>query len=325
MMFSIIVPIYNVEKYLNECVESLLNQDYKDYEIILVNDGSKDNSALICDKFANKYESIKVIHKVNGGLSDARNAGVSVAKGEYILFVDGDDQIYTNSLGKIKTVIDQSKADIICLELDKFFDNDSKIIPMKDGIDSSINNLTGDALYFYLSNLPKYPASACTKAIKRELFLKNDLLFEKGLLSEDLEWCIRLFLAANSFTYCDVPYYLYRQGRVGSISNTPSAKKTKDIMNTLNKWVQYANGIDDIAKKTMIYSYMEYIFRLIVLGYKTLDKNDKKKIRELLKKNEMVFGIRRDKVSKAIWMAYKMFGLTITSRLLSMYLNLRKY
>ena len=93
MLFSIILPIYNVENYLCECVDSILNQTYKDYEIILVDDGSKDKSPHICDELAHKYDCIKVIHKKNGGLSDARNAGTKEAIGKYIVYIDSDDYI----------------------------------------------------------------------------------------------------------------------------------------------------------------------------------------------------------------------------------------
>lgn len=100
MTFSIIIPVYNVEKYLNECVDSVLNQKNVDYEIILVDDGSTDNSGQICDEYLKKHSNVSVIHKVNGGLSDARNAGLESAEGDYILFVDSDDKIEENSLSK---------------------------------------------------------------------------------------------------------------------------------------------------------------------------------------------------------------------------------
>ena len=93
MLISIIVPVYNVENYLKECIDSILRQEFRDYEIILVDDGSKDDSGKICDEYGKKYSFISVIHKKNGGLSDARNFGLKIAKGEYILFIDSDDYI----------------------------------------------------------------------------------------------------------------------------------------------------------------------------------------------------------------------------------------
>ena len=95
-LFSIIIPIYNVEKYLVQCIESVLNQDYDDYELILVDDGSPDNCGEICDSYLNKNSNIRVIHKKNGGISDARNTGLKEAKGDYVIFIDSDDYICDN-------------------------------------------------------------------------------------------------------------------------------------------------------------------------------------------------------------------------------------
>lgn len=326
MQFSFIVPIYNVANYLNKCIESLECQQGVEYEVILVDDGSTDQSGKMCDDFCKKYSNIKVIHKRNGGLSEARNVGIKMAKGEYILFVDGDDYIASNSLKKIEEIVFKcNKPDIICLELIKFFENSEKIIEMKDGIDENIYNLKDSSLYEYLACLPKYPASACTKAIKRELFLHCDLYFIQGILSEDLEWCIRLFLSAKTFAYCSAPYYFYRQARAGSISNTLSEKKVRDITNTFIKWVDYAKGLQDFSQKKMVCSYMEYIFRFLILGYKTIPTEAQKELKRILKTRKWVLGTRQDLVSKIIYYSYKGLGIKLTSAFLKKYLKIRGY
>ena len=326
MKFSIIVPVYNVSKYIVDCVESIEKQEYESYEVILVDDGSTDESGLICDKFKEKYSNIKVIHKANGGLSDARNNGIVVAKGEYILFVDGDDYIGKDALKEIeKAIKDGDNPDVICLELVKIFDDSIDTVEMGDGIDENINKLYGDDLYTYLANLPKYPASACTKVIKRELFSKFDLYFEKGLLSEDLEWCIRLFLAAKTFYYCPYKYYFYRQARKNSISNTPSEKKVMDTLNTFAKWTEYSVSMENFEKRNMICSYMEYIFRFLLLGYENISKNNRKNFLKKIKKNSWVLGTRTDTSSKCIKICYELFGIKFTSQALKKYLKIRGY
>lgn len=326
MTFSVIIPVYNVSRYIDECIKSIISQKNVDYEIILVNDGSTDKSGDICDKYAEKYSNIKVVHKKNGGLSDARNEGVKIAKGDYILFVDGDDYIGQNTLQKIKKVIDSNhQPDIVFLELVKFFENNDIKIEMNDGIDNSVNNLKGKKLYKYLSNLPKYPASACTKAIKHSLFFNNDLLFEKGLLSEDLEWSIRLFLTIKTAAYCPVKYYFYRQARVGSISNTISEKNISDILYTYKKWTTYAQKAKNNLKKMMIASYMEYVFRFLLLGYESIPKEQKKKFRLEIKKDTWILGTRKDMTSRIIKVTYKLLGIRWTGLLLKYYLLLRKY
>lgn len=326
VFFSIIIPVYNVEKYIEECINSVLSQNFSNLEIILVDDGSTDASASICDRYSKEDSRVKVIHKENGGLSDARNTGIEKAIGEYILFIDGDDYIAPDSLIEIeKTIKKGDNPDIICLELVKFFEDSKETSPMKDGIDHTIDSLSNKGLYEYLANLPKYPASACTKAIKRQLFTDNDLMFIKGILSEDLEWCIRLFLEAKTFKYCEKEYYFYRQARNGSISNTSSEKKTMDILNTFNKWLDYAKKINDLAKKKMIYSYMEYIYRFLIIGYGTITKDRRKEYKKQLYKGTVVLGTRKDSISKYIRLTYKFLGLNLTAKLLSKYLKIRKF
>lgn len=123
---SIIVPVYNVEKYVERCIESIIKQSYKNLEIILIDDGSKDNSGKICDEYAQKDNRIKVIHKKNGGLSDARNTGLNIADGEYICFIDSDDYIHKDLVKDNLEKLIQQKADMICFN--RFVINGEKII-----------------------------------------------------------------------------------------------------------------------------------------------------------------------------------------------------
>lgn len=112
-LVSFIIPIYNAEKYLDECIKSIIKQTYSNFELLLVNDGSTDNSAIICDTYANKDSRIKVIHKINGGVSSARNIGLDNAKGEYICFVDADDVIHPKLLETTLSVLMETQQDII--------------------------------------------------------------------------------------------------------------------------------------------------------------------------------------------------------------------
>lgn len=121
-MISVIIPIYNVEKYLRQCLESVINQNYREYEVILVNDGSTDSSKKIAIEFCEKYNNIKFIDKVNGGLSSARNAGLEVANGEYIVFIDSDDYIRSDYLEKLYQSISQNDSDISICNLVKVYE-----------------------------------------------------------------------------------------------------------------------------------------------------------------------------------------------------------
>ena len=131
MQFSIVIPVYNVAPYLRECVDSVLAQNSTDYEIILVDDGSTDNSPAICDEYAEKYSQIKVIHKTNGGLSDARNFGIKKAQGDYLMFLDSDDfWNRENVLLDLHNIIKENNPDLIIHELSSFY-NSEKIILRK--------------------------------------------------------------------------------------------------------------------------------------------------------------------------------------------------
>ena len=208
---SIVVPIYNVEKYLKECIESILIQTYKNLEIILVDDGATDSSGSICDEYKQKDNRIKVIHKKNGGLSDARNAGIEVATGEYISFIDSDDYIANDMYELLYKDIKNEKADISCC---------SCFLVYKNRIDY------GKADYYEVMNSQRAIELLCTmgymgvsayaKLYKTELF--QNIRYPKGKISEDIYTTYKLFDKANKIIYNSIPKYYYRQ-RKGSITN----------------------------------------------------------------------------------------------------------
>lgn len=217
---SIVVPVYNVQGYIDECVESITNQKVNDIEIVLVDDGSTDQSGKICDSWAEGTSNIKVVHKENGGLSSARNAGLDNASGEYVLFVDSDDKITSGSLTAILDCIEETRADYYFLSGKKFYP-DGKEEPLDDPITrAEIRGKRSIDVVRYIATLTKYPGSACTKAYKREFLERNSLRFPSDRrLAEDLGFTLRCILAASSFDACEHDYYLYRQSRKGSITS----------------------------------------------------------------------------------------------------------
>ena len=324
MLFSIIVPVFNVEKYLANCIDSIMKQSCSNYEVILVDDGSSDSSGTICDKYALKCNRIRVIHKQNGGLSEARNTGVKFAIGDYLLFVDSDDYIAADSLKEIeKVILEEGKPDIVCLECVKFYEKTNTTSLMNDGVTSKINDLSGDSLYYYIGSLNKFPASACTKAINRDFFIKNKLFFEKGKLSEDLEWAMRLFLNIKKAAYCPAQYYNYRQSRAGSISTTATEKNMMHILDTVQKGYEMACKDISNGQRTMLYSFIEYIYRLLILGYSKIKKENRKAYKKILKDYKKVLGTRKDITSRIIRCAYKTLGVSVSSKLMAVYLNRR--
>lgn len=218
--FSIVVPVYNVQDYIEECVESIIDQGENSIEIILVDDGSTDQSGKICDLLSENNTIIKAIHKENGGLSSARNVGLDNATGEYILFVDSDDKIAKGSLGAILNCIRKTKADYYFLSGKKFYP-DGKEDSLDDPISRvEIKGKNSVDVVRYIASLTKFPGSACTKAYKRKFLESNSLRFPSDRrLAEDLGFTLRCILAAESFDVCEQDYYQYRQSRDGSITS----------------------------------------------------------------------------------------------------------
>lgn len=176
---SVIIPVYGVEQYLNPCVESLIHQTLKDIEIILVDDGSKDRCPEMCDEWAKKDSRIQVIHKKNGGLSDARNVGVKHANSNYVIFVDSDDYVELDMCEILYNAITTHKADMACSLVNEIKDNE--IVGNRDEFKPRLLN-SEEALYQLLSGkgITMY---ACGKIYKKELF--NDIEFPKGKVYED--------------------------------------------------------------------------------------------------------------------------------------------
>lgn len=294
--FSIIIPIYNVEKYLKQCIESVLKQDFLDIEIILVDDGSPDSCPRICDEFLEKDNRVKVIHKKNGGLSDARNKGLEKAVGEYILFLDSDDYYLDNSfLSKIKQKLENEEFDIIFHKRRYYseYTNELKNLPVK--YDENLNKLeTISELFYELSKIDSLEAHACLKVIKREFLIKNNLFFKKGILSEDVEWFFRVAPCAKRATVINDVAYCYRV-REGSITHSINLKHLDNLMEIiLINSVELLKIKDDKMREALL-SYLSYQY-YITLGLVWIYGGKKK--REYLKRLFKVSWISKYSISK---------------------------
>jgi len=228
---SIIVPVYNVEEYITECIDSILSQTYKDCELILVDDGSSDNSGKICDEYALKDNRIKVIHKENGGLSSARNAGIDVAKGEYITFIDSDDVLLNNDIYDkiIKVFNNDNSIDIVQYDVIhkwKSTEEYKRKYPFKTYCNKQ------DILEGYLTE--NIHVSCCDKVFKTEIF--KNIRFPLGQISEDIAIIPQIVENTNKLQVSEIGYYGYRF-REGSISN--SALPYNKICSILNSYYTY--------------------------------------------------------------------------------------
>ncbi|CEG28649.1 glycosyltransferase family 2 protein [Bacillus sp. B-jedd] len=206
---SVIVPIYNVEEYLRRCIDSICHQSYKNLEIILVNDGSTDSCPIISDEYKDKDNRIKIIHKQNGGLSDARNVGIEHATGDYISFVDSDDYIAENMLEVLINLCLEKECDIsVCGVVRKYSDRE---ISISSDIEEVIDHETA---FKYLIQGKYFHDYAWNKLYKSELF--TDITYPVGKIYEDVFTTYKLFAKANKIGFTDRPLYFYVQ-RDGSI------------------------------------------------------------------------------------------------------------
>ena len=276
MFFSVVVPVYNVEKYLKECVDSVLSQTFEDFELILVDDGSKDSSGAICDEYAQKDSRVKVIHKENGGLSDARNFGTAEAKGEYIIYIDSDDYISgTDFFEKIYEKA-QTGVEIVCYKFKKYFE-DTKTFSKCDFAFPELDSYTTLAERVnYLVKTNSFYCSAWSKAIKLSLLKDNQIEFEKGLLGEDQEWYYHVLLKANSIDGIDKDYIVYRQ-RANSITTSWKMKNLTDCIYVVDKWQKQISEADiDEDYKTALLNSVAKLYCNLLIGYTNFNDKEKK-------------------------------------------------
>ena len=260
---SVIVPVYNVEEYIDKCLDSLVNQSLQDIEIILVNDGSTDNSQVIIDKYIVKYPSlIKCYVKENGGMSDARNFGLKYATGEYISFIDSDDYIDYNMLEVMYNKGRQTNCEVVYCDVNVLYpDKTLEIVPE---IHKDINSLSLEDKKNMLINC--YPV-VWNKIYKRELFNKfyeRDGLFKKDVWFEDARMLYKLIPDLNSVGYVNLPFYYYIQ-RPKSITYTYS-NKLYDILSNLDHIIDYYHekGIYDEFKDELEFIYVKYLYATFI-------------------------------------------------------------
>lgn len=240
---SIIVPVYNVEHELSRCVDSILNQSYTNIEVILVDDGSTDRCPSICDAFVMKDRRVRVIHKPNGGLSSARNAGLREASGEWILYVDSDDYILNDSCERLIAVGAKYDCDIVSADAIREFNGgreymvhgslaDGKCFPSRDFIIKTVKPC-------------EWYAPAWLNLYKRSFLIENNLFFVEGLLHEDMEMQPRVFLAAKTVAYCAYPFYRYVD-RASSIMNASKVDERVTAMEWIySNWKSKFEAIED--------------------------------------------------------------------------------
>ena len=254
-LISVIIPVYNVERYVTKCVKSVCAQTYSNLEIIIVNDGSTDNSASICEQLSLQDQRIKIVNKKNGGLSDARNAGLLISSGDYVTFVDSDDFVSKNIISYLYNLIQHNRADVAICDPAHF----SEKSPAKF-TDASIekNYSPRDAIIEMLYQR-SFLVSAWGKLYSKKLF--DEIKFPVGMLYEDSAVMYQLFDRCEKITYGNAKYYGYFH-REGSITTNKFSKKDLDILTICNQIETYFSGRKEVYENAINSYYVAAALRI---------------------------------------------------------------
>jgi len=282
MKLSIIVPTYNVEKYLDKCLSSCISQDIPstEYEIIVINDGSKDNSAIIAGKYVTSYSNVYLFSQENRGLSAARNAGLKKAQGEYVWFIDSDDSIQDNCLMDLLSYC--TDIDVLCL---------SYVMQFEDGKDSRTTipptpkELKGKFLL--------YTNSFCVPAqfyiYKREFLLSSNLSFFEGIYHEDMDFTPRMLFLADNIALYPAPIYYYHI-RANSITTTVNSKKSFDLIKVAKNLHVFSNEhINDEESKLSFSFYISMCINNALSLSRYYNKKEKFELNHVLNSNRILF------------------------------------
>ncbi|MDV4152776.1 glycosyltransferase [Clostridium sp. AL.422] len=319
IVLSIVVPVYNVEKYIDGCINSVIENYCNGIEVILVDDGSKDSSSKTCDEYAAKYDYISVIHKENGGLSSARNAGIRKAQGEYIWFIDSDDYVKDGSIEKIIKYT-YNNTDLI---LGSYCD----VLPNGQIIEDELPQPEkGLKAYEYFYNIGSCSYAAVRSVCKRSFILENNLFFTEGIYHEDEDWTPRVLCSAKTFCVMTGTVYYYRVGNPQSIITTPNPKKIYDKLFVATRMYDRIKDekIDGIKKSFLQYR-MEHNFTAAINEVVLYNGSERNKIVKAIKDKIYLLDEVDTTKSKLILNSIKLIGIENTSRLLRVRNKSKKY
>lgn len=266
---SVVIPVYNVEKYLPQCIDSVLSQSFEDYEVILVNDGSTDGSLAIAQQYERANKKVKVISQENKGLGGARNTGIQHASGEFICFIDSDDTIYPDTLATAAEAIDRLSCDIAIFDIE-YVDENGTTLSIQQGMDENLESfdlVNHQSLLFC-------PPSACNKLFRRALFTDNKILFPARVWFEDIRTITKLYPHAAKICYIPKPLYRYLQ-RADSIMHSAKVSRNAEIMEALSDVVTYyrEQGYYDTYCRELEFLVIENVY--VLASFRVLKQDPK--------------------------------------------------
>ena len=320
MKFSVVIPVYKVEEYLDECVQSVLSQTYTDLEAVLVDDGSPDRCGRMCDDWAKKDHRVHVIHQQNGGLSAARNTGIRNATGDYILFLDSDDWWENDTvLASVAEQLIRTPVDVLSFNYRKSFDGVPQPTYFAETLASSRQVETLEQIV----QQDRWINGACNKALSRRLLTENDLYFRLGITSEDIDWTLRVALKAETFGFAQVCVFVYRQ-HSASISHTVAPKNVRMLCDNVKTCVELLEAAES-AKAEALKPYAAYQYGTLIYNVAGLSKGDRMPLMADVKEMKYLLSCSQNPKVRLIYRCSRLFGLSVTLGLLKLRSKLQKH
>ncbi|MBY3623489.1 glycosyltransferase family 2 protein [Acinetobacter sp. CUI P1] len=279
LKYSVIIPVFKVEEYLTQCIDSIINQAYENLEIILVDDGSPDQCPKICDDYARMDSRIKVIHQKNQGQSAARNTGVKASTGDFLLFLDSDDYLISDIFTSHSKIISDTNVDIVFHNYRYFNCLTNRI--ENSGVDYSAyenkSQISSEGLNEILGEYPLFNWYPWQFIIKRDILSKNNLFFEEGILYEDVELVFKLIVLSKTIVFNNCYALMYRINRLGATTNIKNLKPEIDRISVASQninWVK-ENVLDEELGKKLNNNFACMLFTSVI-NYYYIPKKDRK-------------------------------------------------
>lgn len=324
---SVVIPIYKVERYLAQCVESVLSQTMRDLEVILVDDGSPDACPQIADAFAARDPRVTVIHQENQGLSGARNSGLHRARGRLVVFLDSDDFWEgEDSLARCVEAFDERPdLDVLFFDALRFYEATGERVFGDVAWDRDrVAGASQTQVLRYMIDIGDVRPSACTKVVRRQYLIDNQLDFKRGVFSEDVEWFLRLISNPATYDYLPLAFYMYRRNRAGSITNTIGAPNVGDVVDTVLAAAERMLRSDaPEGFKRDYLSYCCYQYTIALAHYAGLERAGREGVRPRILEAQFLLGFDEYRNSKSVSRMIRIIGLEATARLLQTFLVLR--
>lgn len=256
-LLSVVVAVYNIEEYIDRCLKSLACCEEQRIEIIIIDDGSTDKSSGICERYTKADERFLLVHKKNGGLSSARNTGISMANGEYVIFIDGDDYVIPEAMNSFINWLDKNKeAEVVCNDYYRCESNKcSEISQVKRMKEKTFENALVFGKGFW--NVWRY-------CYKRDTIIQGGLLFKEGYLCEDVDFTTKTWMSVKKSEFISMPFYCYQAGRINSIMYRPNPQRTQDLIFIIGDLLDNLNSAQEQDKAYGIQTrlFKEYVLAL---------------------------------------------------------------